>query len=110
MAFYLGLMLFIGYIASKRIAHADDFATARGSYGPWGRAIILHETISVLTQYTVHLAKFPVRGPAVGWVMTSVFDKEDTLVAECLLNQAMVKESYERYAEEAVALHRLLTK
>ena len=31
MAFYIGLMLFIGYIASKRIAHADDFATGRGS-------------------------------------------------------------------------------
>ena len=36
--------------------------------------------------------------------MTSVFDKENALVAECLLNGATVKESYERYAEEAAAL------
>ena len=39
MVFYIGLMLFIGYIASKRIVHADDFATARGSYGPYFLAL-----------------------------------------------------------------------
>ena len=38
------------------------------------------------------------------WVMTSVFDKEDTLVAGCLLNKATVKESYVRYPEEAASL------
>ena len=113
-----------------------------GKDSPWGRAVIPHEMISVLTQYTSHLARFRVRGPAVGlfadqeiklikgtlfvnepyrlereivalsesrrvesyWVMTSVFDNENALVAECLLNQATVKESYERYAVEAAAL------
>ena len=39
MVFYVGLMLVIGYIASKRILHADDFATARGSYGPYFLAL-----------------------------------------------------------------------
>ncbi len=39
MVFYIGLMLFIGYIASKKIAHADDFATARSSYGPYFLAL-----------------------------------------------------------------------
>jgi hypothetical protein len=33
---------------------------------PWGRAIIPFEMISVLGEYTSGLAKFPVRGPAVG--------------------------------------------
>lgn len=31
---YVGLMVGIGIYAQRRIAHADDFATARGSYGP----------------------------------------------------------------------------
>lgn len=31
---YICLMLGIGFIAQRRVAHADDFATARGSYGP----------------------------------------------------------------------------
>ena len=113
-----------------------------GKDSPWGRAVIPHEMISVLTQYTSHLARFRARGPAVGlfadqeiklikgplfvnepyrlereivalsesrrvesyWVMTSVFDNENALVAECLLNQATVKESYERYTVEAAAL------
>ena len=39
MVFYVGLMLVTGYIASKRIMHADDFATARGSYGPYFLAL-----------------------------------------------------------------------
>ena len=39
MVFYVALMLVIGYIASKRISHADDFATARGSYGPYVLAL-----------------------------------------------------------------------
>ena len=39
MVFYVALMLMIGYIASKRISHADDFATARGSYGPYVLAL-----------------------------------------------------------------------
>lgn len=31
---YIGLMLGLGLIAQRRIKHADDFATARNSYGP----------------------------------------------------------------------------
>jgi len=31
---YIGGMLVIGVIGQRRIKHADDFATARGSYGP----------------------------------------------------------------------------
>lgn len=39
MVFYVGLMLVIGYLASKKVTHADDFATARGSYGPYFLAL-----------------------------------------------------------------------
>ena len=31
---YIGAMLAIGVIGQRRVQHADDFATARGSYGP----------------------------------------------------------------------------
>ncbi len=31
---YIGAMLAIGVIGQRRVKHADDFATARGSYGP----------------------------------------------------------------------------
>jgi SSS family transporter len=31
---YVGLMLVFGLIGKRKIQHADDFATARGSYGP----------------------------------------------------------------------------
>jgi SSS family transporter len=34
LVFYIGAMLAIGVYAQSKIAHADDFATARGSYGP----------------------------------------------------------------------------
>ncbi len=43
------------------------------------------------------------------WIMTRVYDPEsDELVAECLLNSATVKGSYERYEEEAKALGKSL--
>lgn len=32
---YLGGMFLFGYLGQKRIRSADDFATARGGYGPW---------------------------------------------------------------------------
>ena len=32
---YTGAMLAIGVIGKRRVKHADDFATARGAYGPW---------------------------------------------------------------------------
>jgi SSS family transporter len=31
---YVGIMLAFGFIGKSKIKHADDFATARGSYGP----------------------------------------------------------------------------
>ena len=31
---YIGAMLAIGVLGQRRVQHADDFATARGSYGP----------------------------------------------------------------------------
>ena len=34
LVFYMGGMLAIGYLGGRRVQHADDFATARGSYGP----------------------------------------------------------------------------
>ena len=34
MAVYISGMLVIGVIGQRRVKHADDFATARGSYGP----------------------------------------------------------------------------
>ena len=43
---YIGVMLGFGYIASKRIRDADDFATARGSYGPVFLAFAFAATIA----------------------------------------------------------------
>ena len=41
------------------------------------------------------------------WVKTSVVDAEtDTLVAEVILNQAFLKDAYDKYAEEAAAIGR----
>ena len=34
LSLYIGAMLLLGYIASKRVHSADDFATARHAYGP----------------------------------------------------------------------------
>ena len=34
LALYIGLMLGLGLVAQRRVQHADDFATARGAYGP----------------------------------------------------------------------------
>lgn len=34
MVLYIGAMLGLGYVASRRVKDADDFATARSSYGP----------------------------------------------------------------------------
>ena len=31
---YIGAMLLIGWLGQRRVQHADDFAVARGSYGP----------------------------------------------------------------------------
>ncbi len=43
------------------------------------------------------------------WTLTSVYDgKTDELVAECLLNVSILKDSYDRYAQEASALGKAL--
>lgn len=42
--------------------YADDRAS------PWGRAIIPFEMVSVLAQYSIEEAAFPVKGPAVGLI------------------------------------------
>ena len=34
LAFYVGLMMFFGYLGSQRVSGADDFAVARKAYGP----------------------------------------------------------------------------
>jgi SSS family transporter len=39
LAFYVGIMVFIGLFAQRKIKHADDFATARGAYGPFFLAL-----------------------------------------------------------------------
>ena len=43
---YIGVMLGVGYVASKRVRDADDFATARGSYGPVFLAFAFAATIA----------------------------------------------------------------
>ena len=32
---YIAVMLTLGVVAKSKVQHADDFATARGSYGPY---------------------------------------------------------------------------
>lgn len=39
LVFYIGAMLGIGIFAQRKIKHADDFATARGGYGPFFLAL-----------------------------------------------------------------------
>jgi SSS family transporter len=34
LAFYIGLMVLFGFVGMRRVEGSDDFATARGSYGP----------------------------------------------------------------------------
>ena len=34
LCFYMGLMILFGFVGMSRIQGSDDFATARGSYGP----------------------------------------------------------------------------
>ena len=44
MAFYIGAMLMFGVVASRRVQDADDFATARNSYGPFLLALAFAST------------------------------------------------------------------
>ncbi len=47
-------------ITENTPAYSDDAAS------PWGKAIIPTEMMSVLSEYTVHDAKFPIKRPAIG--------------------------------------------
>lgn len=49
----------------ERITEGSPWYSDPGST-PWGKAIIPLEMVSVLAEYTSPLAKFPVKGPAVG--------------------------------------------
>ncbi len=44
MALYIGAMLIFGAVASRRVKDADDFATARNSYGPFILALAFAST------------------------------------------------------------------
>jgi hypothetical protein len=50
----------LAVITENSLWYADAAAS------PWGRAIIPLEMVSVLAEYSSRLAKFPVKGPAVG--------------------------------------------
>ena len=41
---YIGGMITIGVVAQRRVKHADDFATARGAYGPLFLALAFSAT------------------------------------------------------------------
>lgn len=41
---YIGAMMGFGIVASRRVKDADDFATARSSYGPWLLALAFAST------------------------------------------------------------------
>lgn len=44
LAIYIGAMLFFGYLGMRRVQNSDDFATARGAYGPLFLAFALTAT------------------------------------------------------------------
>jgi len=41
---YIGAMLFLGFLGQRRVKNADDFATARGGYGPFFLALAFSAT------------------------------------------------------------------
>ncbi len=44
LAFYIAIMVVCGFIGMRRVRGSDDFATARGAYGPWFLAFALVAT------------------------------------------------------------------
>lgn len=44
LVFYIGIMVACGWIGMRRVKNSDDFATARGGYGPWFLAFALAAT------------------------------------------------------------------
>ena len=69
LALYIGGMLALGVVGQRRIKHADDFATARGSYGPLFLALAFAAT-------TASGATF-LGGPGLAyeWGLASVWSK-----------------------------------
>jgi hypothetical protein len=56
-----------------------------------------------LQREVIHLAES--RRVESSWTLTKVYDeKSNELVAECILNHSLVKSSYKKYEEEAIAL------
>ncbi len=43
---YIGVMIWFGVVGQRRVRNADDFATARGSYGPWFLALAFTSTVA----------------------------------------------------------------
>ena len=43
---YIGLMIWLGVLGTRRVKNADDFATARGSYGPVFLALAFTSTVA----------------------------------------------------------------
>ncbi|MFC5713110.1 sodium:solute symporter [Thalassorhabdus alkalitolerans] len=46
MVFFIGVMLYFGWVGMKRTDNADDFATARSTYGPLTIALVISAGIS----------------------------------------------------------------
>ncbi len=44
LSFYIGLMVVFGFVGMRRVEDSDDFATARGSYGPLFLALAMTAT------------------------------------------------------------------
>ena len=43
---YVCVMVWFGVVGQRRVQSADDFATARGSYGPWFLALAFTSTVA----------------------------------------------------------------
>ncbi|MFL2769879.1 MAG: sodium:solute symporter [Rhodospirillaceae bacterium] len=46
MFLYIGVMIWFGILGQRKVTNADDFATARGSYGPWFLALAFTSTVA----------------------------------------------------------------
>ena len=56
LVFYISFMIGIGLFAQRKIKHADDFATARGAYGPFFLALAFAASASGATVGTPALS------------------------------------------------------
>ena len=46
MVMYIGVMIWFGILGQRKVKSADDFATARSSYGPWFLALAFTSTVA----------------------------------------------------------------